>query len=337
MDRHRYAEFVIAEVRKRYTTQEVVLERIAGNRVRIEFERNGYSCRFRLLLFAVGGSGRSRPLERRVEITSTYQGKNLSHLSGHLDVVLGVQREDGYLVGLDRRRLAAGGLKHNASTFVYTPSFDKLKLMDYFLFRNDNQRLFPVEYQVYMRPNFLIDYLAEEHILHTSGLRPPPATGVRDSFADDLDRNSARGSNQTLTYEEQVQLALKKMQIGQLGERIVFESERHRLLASGKRRLASKVDWVSQKKPFLGYDIISFGTTASQEYLEVKSSIGQVKAFYFTANESKQAENYGDLYRLICVSHVMRQPSIQEFRDPIKAIQDGRFEILSETSLVTIR
>jgi len=96
------------------------------------------------------------------------------------------------------------------------------------------------------------------------------------------------------------------------------------------------VDWVSQRKPFLGFDILSFGNEGSEEYIEVKSSVGKMKSFYFTANEMNVASEIGDAYRLVCVSTVTTQPNLMEFRNPVKAISDGILEVKSDTSLVSI-
>jgi hypothetical protein len=145
-----------------------------------------------------------------------------------------------------------------------------------------------------MQPEFLITYLAEEHTLHASGLRMPAPSLTSDKLASDLDKNFSSGSNQRLDYEQQVQLALKKMQIGQLGERIVLASECKRLSDEKRKDLSNKVSWISQTKPFLGYDIISYDRKAKMEYVEVKTSSSTVRAFYFTANEMRQAKRLTD-------------------------------------------
>ena len=126
------------------------------------------------------------------------------------------------------------------------------------------------------------------------------------------------------------------MQIGQLGERIAFAAEYDRLKAKKLPALAHKVDWVSQSQPFLGYDILSYSNSSVQEYVEVKSSIGLVKSFYFTANEMRQARRLRDAYRLVCVSEVLGQPTIREYRNPMEAIARGELVVESDTSLVRI-
>ena len=335
LDRTSYADFLINELR-RSAPGRFELQRLTGSRFTIAVQQDGAIRRFRVLVFAIGGSGRSRSLERRIEVTSTYAGGNLQPLSGHIDIILGLDRQRLLLVGLDRRRLTTGGSAHNASSFVYIPSLDRLAVSPYVVLQNERQKLFASEYQIYMRPEFLPVYFEEEGALHSSGLRALPTTHVNDRLASELDRFAATGSKQRLNYEQQVQLALKKMQIGQLGERIAFAAEYDRLKSKKLLNLAGKIDWVSQSQPFLGYDILSYSNSSTLEYVEVKSSIGLVKSFYFTANEMRQARRLGDTYRLVCVSEVLGQPTIREYRDPMDAIARGDLAVESDTSLVRI-
>ena len=336
LDRSSYADFLISEL-QRAAPGRFETERIAGNRLAVTFEQSGVTRRLRLLIFAIGGSGRSRSLERRVEITSTYAGGNLEPLSGYQDIVIGLEREARVLVGLDRRRLTTGGEAHNASTFIYIPSLNRLTMALYIVLQNERQRLFSSEYQIYMRSEFLSTYLFEEQTLHASGLRAIPSKHINDRLTADLDRFEAVGSKQRLDYDQQVQLALKKMQIGQLGEEIVLATECKRLKSHGLGALASQVNWVSQSQPFLGYDIVSFARSGNEEFVEVKSSIRSIKAFYFTANEMRQARRLGKAYRLLCVSNVLGTPTIQEFRDPIAAIARGKLSLETETYFVRIK
>lgn len=336
LDRTSYADFLIAELRKAAPGR-FELQRINGSRFTASFEQSGITRHYRVLAFAIGGSGRNRLLERRVEVTSTYAGNNLQPLPGYLDIVLGIEREQSLLIGLDRRRLTTGGRAHNASNFVYVPSLDRLTVSPYVALQNERQKLFLNEYQIYMRPDFLPIYLDEEHTLHSSGLRAVPAKHVDDRLASQINRLDAIGSKKKLDYDQQIQLVLKKMQIGQLGESIAFTAECERLRSKKLFSLESKVSWVSQIQPFLGYDIVSFSNSSDIEYVEVKSSISQMRSFYFTANEMRQARRLGDAYRLVCVSEVFGQPTIREYRNPIEAIARGDLAVESDTSLIRIK
>ena len=328
-----YANWIMAEIGRVAPAQSVAMERVAGNRLNITLKVGGHSLLYRILLFAIGKAGRSNPLERRVEITTTYSS-GLRLVPNSVDVVLGVERERRLLVGLDPRRLSHGGPTHNASTFVYTPNFEKLGGGGWFSLQTTNQ-LFPTEYQVYFKPGFLLGYLKQHHSFHASGMASV-AVNVPDALADRLDYYSANGSKKKLSYDQQVEIALKKMQVGRVGESLVFQREICRLETAGARALSKKVQWISQSQPYLGYDIATFGARSEEEYVEVKSSVAEMKAFYFTANEMRVAQKKGNSYRLVCVSNVMAKPSYKEVRNPVKAIEDGLLEIESNTSLVRI-
>ncbi|WP_441233200.1 DUF3883 domain-containing protein [Bradyrhizobium sp. 930_D9_N1_4] len=318
-----YSDFFIESVASSGLNNYEV-QRLTGSRLTITFEKDNTTYRYRILLFAVGGSGRSNALERRIEITSTYAGGNLVALPGFSDLVIGIDRQGRNMIGLDPRRLQFGGSSHNASTFVYLPALDRLRSMDFFLFPNDRQTLFLKEYQVYFKPRFVGNYLAEFSLLHGSGLRQTPLVHVDDSLSDAIEELAAFGSKQKLSYQQQVELALKKMEIGRVGEAFVLEQERARLRAAGRSDLAKNVDWVSQRQPYVGYDIKSFKNTGDSEFIEVKSSSGVLKSFYLTENELRQARRLSQKYRIACVSNALKSASVRNIVNPAGEIDDGR-------------
>lgn len=330
-----YSDFFIDSVA---TSGLHVLEtqRISGSRLTIRFEDSGIIYTYRVLLFAVGGSGRSNALERRVEITSTYAGGNLIKLPGFSDLVIGIDRQGRNMVGLDARRLNYGGQSHNASTFVYLPAFDRLKSTDYFVFSNDRQNLFNKEYQVYFKPRFVKNYLVECSSLHGSGLRQTPQIHVEDSLADAIEEFGALGSKTKLSYEQQVELSLKKMEIGRAGEAFIFEQERARLNAAGRSDLAKKIDWISQSQPYLGFDIKSFNNGGEPRFIEVKSSSGALTSFFLTQNEFTQATKLSNKYRIACVSNTFKAASVHNIVDPAKEIAEGRLSMCAITYKVVV-
>ncbi|MDX0001585.1 DUF3883 domain-containing protein [Sinorhizobium meliloti] len=335
LSRSQYAEWLIGEIEAATPKELVHLKKVGPNRLTISLNKGGHILRYRVLMYAVGAAFRENPLERRVEITSTYAG-GLKPLGGHVDVVLGVEREKRLLVGIDPRRLHHGGKTHNASTFVYLPSFENLSGAGWLPLQVQTH-LIDTEYQIYLEPRFLTDYLSNHASLHASGISMPKAASTKNTTTDLLDEYSARGSKTKLTYEQQLELALKKMQIGRLGEGIVYESEKSRLTKSMTPLLAKQVNWVSQSQPYLGYDIASYGTGAIEEFIEVKASVSKLRGFYFTENEMRVAKDKGDAYRLVCVSSVMTQPLLREFRNPIKAISEGKLVVERDTSFITIK
>jgi hypothetical protein len=328
-----YADFVISTLAADPRVPKT--QKISNSRVLVEIKTGKSVLQCRLLLFSVGEGGRHREGERRVEITSTYRG-TLRKTPGHKDVVLGVERGKSLLVGLDSRRLNEGGETSNASTFVYLPMFDKLSDEKHFIYLNNRQKLFPAEYQVYMQPDFLVDYLLQQEDLHGFGVKEEPSAPVADEVLEKSTTFERRGSPVNLTYRQQLQLALRKMYVGRLGERLVYKNEVKRLLKAGKPVLSASVDWISQKQPYLGYDIMSFHEDATKEYIEVKASIAKLAQFHFTQNEMNKAKSLGENYRLICVSNVTTKPAFQEIRDPSAAIRKGQLEVLPDDYLVRI-
>jgi hypothetical protein len=121
-----YASFVIDEIQtSKVKPSNVKIERVSRTRFLLSFETKGQLHRFRILMFAVGGTGRGQADERRIEITSTYTS-GLPRNPAVIDIVLGVERHRALLVGIDAGRLQYGGPTSNASTFVYSAGFDSL-------------------------------------------------------------------------------------------------------------------------------------------------------------------------------------------------------------------
>lgn len=312
------------------------IERLSGSRLTVTFEKDNIRYRYRVLLFAVGGSGRSKALERRVELTSTYAGGNLAALSGFSDLVIGIDRQGRNMVGIDPRRLQFGGSSHNASTFVYLPMLDRLKSTDYLIYPNSRQSLLAREFQIYFRPRFAGTYLTEFSSLHRSGLRQTPTVHVDDSLSDRMEDFAASGSKRKLSYQQQVELALRKMEIGRAGEVFVLERERARLRAVGRSDLAIKVDWISQRQPYVGYDIKSFRNNGDSEFVEVKASSGALTSFFLTENELRQAKRLSKRYRIACVSHALKSASVQNITNPAQKIHDGSLSASAVTYRIVV-
>jgi hypothetical protein len=330
-----YSDFFIeAVVASGLRTQEV--RRLSGSRLAIIFEMENLIYKYRVLLFAVGGSGRNNALERRVEITSTYAGGNLSELPGFSDLVIGIDRQGRNMVGIDPRRLRYGGPSHNASTFVYLPVFDRLRAMNYFVFGNDRQNLFTKEYQIYFKPEFVMSYLTEFSSLHGSGLRQTPQIHVQDSLSDRIEEFAAFGSKRKLSYEQQIELSLKKMEIGRAGEAFVLEQERTKLRAAGRSDLARRIDWISQSRPYVGFDITSFSNGGGAEFIEVKSSSGLLTSFFLTENEYRQARKLSLRYRIACVSNALKSASVRNIINPAQEIAEGRLTMCAVTHKIVV-
>lgn len=330
-----YSDHIISALSSVAGTRLLATQRLSGTRMRVRLDVGGHPLDFRILAFAVGGGGRSIKEERRVEITSTYSS-SLAKLGGVVDVVLGVERNTGCLVGIDPRRLEHGGETHNASTFVYSRHFQRLAHESFVAFENDRQQLFKREYQIYFKPQFLLSYLSEFAVLHGSGLRQTPVVAIDETIIDRIPGFEAGGSQTTLTYEQQVELALKKMQIGRLGEGLVYAREIQALKASGADDIADNVKWISQTKPYVGYDIGSFFHTGADHFIEVKSSVGSISGFHLSQNERRFAVSKGAAYSIICVSNVFGRAKFRAFNDIGRQIEEGRLILEPESFIVKI-
>ena len=86
-----------------------------------------------------------------------------------------------------------------------------------------------------------------------------------------------------------IEIEKKRQDIGEKGEKFVFEREKARLRSVGSRY----VNHLSRKPardPKNGYDIDSFTETGERIHIEVKSTVGDAnEPFFMTANEREKA------------------------------------------------
>jgi len=100
-------------------------------------------------------------------------------------------------------------------------------------------------------------------------------------------------------------------ELGLLGEELVVEYEKWRLIKSGKEKLAEKVEWVAKESgDGAGFDILSCDESGKDRYIEVKTTkLGELTPFYFTRNElsfsQKKSKDYY-LYRVFKFSQSPR-------------------------------
>lgn len=332
-----YADFISDQLSKSAAKPvKLQIDRESRTRLLLSFEKGGRLHRFRILMFAVGGTGRGQADERRIEITSTYTS-GLTRDPAITDIVLGIEREDELLVGIDAGRLHHGGPTSNASTFVYSAGFDSLRSKTHDVLINPS-KLISDEHQIYMRPTFLFDYLSNVQSLHRLGVMASDGgatsmSGIKTVSPDDPTPPSKATK---LTFEQQMRLAMLKIEVGQVGERRVVTRERRRLLSGGHPSLANKVQWVSQTHPYVGYDISSFSQSGTREVIEVKSSTGDLKQFHFSNNELRVAEKRRESYRIMCVSNVFEKPSFHEIRDPASKLESGALSKVPDGYIVTL-
>ncbi len=306
----------------------------------------------RLLIFKVGESGRSKPHERRVEITSTYVGGSLERLAGVTDVLLGYD-EHGIFVGFDTRRLEHGGETQNASAFIDAEGLRLASSHAVTTLPRDSG-LFGTEYHAFFRPARLAEYLANQTMIHGGSYRgggmfagsfagprsPSPRVGSANATGDVLRLRapssagtrravSARaveaietGRDETLrtrhiTPEQYADVRRVAEENGALGEQFVLEDERDRLRRLKRPGLAARVEWTSLENVAAGYDISSFEANGQPRYIEVKATAGASRRFVMTRNEWRTATALAARYWIYLVNNVTTQPSVTRYQDPV--------------------
>ena len=100
-------------------------------------------------------------------------------------------------------------------------------------------------------------------------------------------------------YEERDR---KNRNLGRLGEELVLQFEKHKLIQAGQKRLAEKVEHVARTRgDGLGFDVLSFDPeTKSELHIEVKTTQGPASTpFFMSAGEVEYARRCEQEYQLI--------------------------------------
>lgn len=258
----------------------------------------GKVLKLRIFAYKVTTSGRSRPHERRVEITTTYLS-GLAPAPEYCDIVLGVDVASGKYVGIDNTRLGMGGKTHNASSFFDLEglSVDKRALL--INPRSVATAVFPrgIEYHVFCDGSRLAEYLFNHRTMHSGRYTPGTVSTIRclsdakvshaitqeyptqgntfvlfthvkkqrltDRISGALvnaveSRDFSGVRTRKITPEQLQKLLSLCAETGSLGEQAVLIHERKRLEKLGLKAQAEQVERVSLRSVGEGYDILSF-------------------------------------------------------------------------------
>ena len=94
----------------------------------------------------------------------------------------------------------------------------------------------------------------------------------------------------------------RNRRLGRKGEEFIIQYEAFRLETIGKRGLAKRIEWVSEKDDGAGFDILSFSDEGNERFIEVKTTnYGRSFPFFISKNEvsfSSSNEAQYALYRL---------------------------------------
>jgi len=101
----------------------------------------------------------------------------------------------------------------------------------------------------------------------------------------------------TINY---IQNGIENKRIGDLGELLVIEMEKQKLIDAIKPKLAEKVKHVAKDKgDGLGYDILSYDLNGNEIFIEVKTTKGKANStFFITQNELERSIREQDNYYL---------------------------------------
>lgn len=319
--------------------------------------------KLRVFAYKVTTSGRSRPHERRVEITTTFRS-GLSKSRGYGDVVFGVETSQGKYVGVDNRRLLLGGETHNASSFF---DLEGLSVSPGDILvnpRNVAAGLFQggVEQHAFFDASRISEYLFNHREIHAGSyayeglfsgamsikkkelpklversivsgqafvLRAPKATlrhtRISSSLLKAIESNDfSRIKGRKITPEQLKKMQLAMEEIGIFGEQAVLTHERRRLTKLGHTEAARRVTRVSLKSVGEGYDIISFEDDGvTPRYLEVKATVGDGFVVDVSLGEWKAAKKWRDQYYLVRVLNARTSADLHFFRNPFCLCHDG--------------
>lgn len=104
-----------------------------------------------------------------------------------------------------------------------------------------------------------------------------------------------------------IEKAKRDTEIGLIGEKLVIEYEKNKMLENGREDLVDKVIWESRINDQLGYDIRSYDFDENGKeheiFIEVKTTESNIKnTFFISKNEYEKLELYKDKYWIYRVS-----------------------------------
>ena len=116
--------------------------------------------------------------------------------------------------------------------------------------------------------------------------------------------------------------------VGDGGERVVLTYERDRLTKLGRPDLADRIRWHAQELEFVGWDITSFESDATEIFIEVKSCVGKtITSVNLTVNEWQAAcdpVRRGRYYIYLGTSALSSRPVIERLCNPAAYVEGGQ-------------
>jgi hypothetical protein len=112
---------------------------------------------------------------------------------------------------------------------------------------------------------------------------------------------------------------LKNRQLGEAGERTIFEREIDFLTRANRIDLAKRVEWTSKERgDGAGYDIKSFALNGSETFIEVKTTNGAKRTpFYISDNELEFSREAASRYSLRRLYDFRKEAKLYELNAPL--------------------
>lgn len=316
--------------------------KMPSNRALVVLREGEKEIRIRVSAYTVTGSSRSKPHERRVEITTTY-GSGLIQRRDLSDIVLGVDTTSNKYVGIDSRRLKLGGNEHNSSSFfdldglsvkkgglVIKPRavansffangiehhafYDSSRLAEYLFSQSEihagDYAYTGVMVSSKLSGRGLAALLTKSYptrgdwlVLHGTGVERRPSRTVDRKLLIAAEDQDLSRLRRKISPEELRKVRDFCDEIGALGEQAVLAAERTRLTRLGHSASARLVRRVSLQSVSEGYDILSFEDDGvTRRYLEVKATVGEGRMVNVSLGEWKAARHYGPRYYIVRVT-----------------------------------
>lgn len=159
---------------------------------------------------------------------------------------------------------------------------------------------------------------------------------IFDNFLGDAPEKQQIASEKELTYRRPIKINyLEREQnnrnLGMMGEEIVINYEKWRLIKLGKEKLSEQIEWVSKDQgDGLGFDILSKNADGTDRYIEVKTTkFTKETPIFLSKNEldfsQEKSENF-HLYRLFNFSE-----------DPKMFTKQGSFDSFCRIEAIQFR
>ncbi len=346
--------------------------RLQRNRQGLILRLSNAVYRFRLHVYKITGSGRSRTNERRIEITTTYGSGKLKIAPGFDDVVLGFDVQSEVYVGFDNDRLNQGGLTHNASSFFDNEGLRSAPRTGVLIVSRRSE-LYGVERHAFFRPSSAAEYLLNCTQIHGgtyqggglgAGQRrrklvAAPSVALGNAAGKDVSLRAPTAKASALAHGKKIveqfeagadplaggrnispdrlRSSLQRAaENGELGEKFVFNLEVKRLQRAQRADLACQVEWTSLQNVAAGYDIASFNEDGSRRLIEVKSTEGLKQEFPMSRGEWRKADAERGAYVIARVTEVRSNPRVTWLRDPVALEQAGNLRLSTDTYRVRV-